>query len=59
MSKPVVKEVTEVDDYTGRFDAIDIVEVRSRVPGYLDQVVFKDGTLVKKGDVLAIIDCAP
>jgi RND family efflux transporter MFP subunit len=59
VSKPIVKEVTEFDDYTGRFDAADLVEVRSRVAGYLDQVVFKDGTLIKKGDVLAIIDKRP
>lgn len=56
VSLPVVDEITEWDEYTGRFEAIDIVEVRARVSGYLDEVVFTDGQMVKKGEPLFVID---
>lgn len=56
VAKPVVKEVVEQDDFTGRFDAVDSVEVRARVPGALDRVAFRDGAVVKKGDLLFVID---
>lgn len=59
VAKPVVKEIVEQDDYSGRFDAIDSVEVRSRVPGYLESVAFTDGSMVKKGDLLFVIDRRP
>src|SRR3954451_24717066 len=59
VAKPIVKDVVEQDDYTGRFEAVETVEVRSRVSGYLDQVVFKDGAIVKKGDLLYVIDKRP
>jgi RND family efflux transporter MFP subunit len=59
VAKPVVREVIEYDEYTGRFEAVDFVEVRARVSGYLDQVAFREGTLVKKGDLLVIIDKRP
>lgn len=59
VAKPVVKEVVEHDDYTGRFNAIDYVEVRARVTGYLDRINFEDGAFVKKGDVLFVIDRRP
>ena len=59
VAKPVVKQVVEQDDYTGRFEAVETVEVRSRVSGYLDQVAFKDGAIVKKGDLLYVIDKRP
>src|SRR3954454_3113373 len=59
VAKPIVKEVVEQDDYTGRFEAVETVEVRSRVSGYLDQVAFKDGAIVKKGDLLYVIDKRP
>jgi membrane fusion protein, multidrug efflux system len=59
VAKPIVKDVVEQDDYTGRFDAVETVEVRSRVSGYLDQVAFKDGAIVKKGDLLYVIDKRP
>jgi RND family efflux transporter MFP subunit len=58
-SLPVTRELIEWDDYTGRFDAIDTVEVRSRVSGFLLTVHFKDGQRVKKGDLLATIDARP
>jgi RND family efflux transporter MFP subunit len=59
VAKPVVKDITEWDDFIGRFEAMDQVEVRSRVSGYLDKVHFRDGTLVKSGDPLFTIDQRP
>jgi multidrug efflux system membrane fusion protein len=59
VAKPVVKEIVEQDQYTGRFDPIEFVEVRARVTGYLDKILFQDGANVKKGDVLFLIDRRP
>lgn len=56
VSYPVEREVTDYADFTGRTAAVNSVEVRARVFGYLDKVNFKEGTLVKKGDVLFEID---
>jgi RND family efflux transporter MFP subunit len=56
VAKPVVKEVVEHDDYTGRFEAAEAVDVRSRVSGYLEAVHFRDGSLIRKGDLLFTID---
>src|ERR1700733_14623986 len=52
VSYPVEREVTDYADFTARITAVDSVEVRAHVWGYLDRVNFKEGTLVKKGDVL-------
>ncbi|MCJ2072347.1 efflux RND transporter periplasmic adaptor subunit [Methylobacterium sp. J-030] len=59
VAKPVVREIIEQDQYTGRFDAIEYVEVRARVTGYLEKINFVDGQTVKKGDVLFVIDRRP
>ena len=59
VAQPVRKVVTETDEYVGRFVAIDAVEIRARVSGYLDQVHFKDGQSVKQGDLLFTIDRRP
>lgn len=59
VAKPVVKDITEWDDFIGRFEAVDQVEVRARVSGYLESVHFRDGTLVKVGDPLFTIDPRP
>lgn len=59
VAKPVVKEVIEYDDFTGRFEAAESVEVRARVSGYLESVPFKDGSIVNKGDLLFVIDRRP
>jgi RND family efflux transporter MFP subunit len=59
VAKPVVKEVQDVDDYIGRFEAIERVEVRARVLGYLSRIHFTDGALVKAGDLLFTIDQRP
>jgi RND family efflux transporter MFP subunit len=56
VSHPVEREVTDHADFTARTAAVDSVELRARVSGYLDKVNFKEGTLVKKGDVLFEID---
>jgi RND family efflux transporter MFP subunit len=59
VSLPVEREVTDHADYTGRIAAVDSVEVRAHVWGYLDKVNFKEGALVKKGDVLFELDARP
>ncbi len=56
VSFPVEREVTDYADFTARTAAVDAVEVRARVWGYLERVNFKEGALVKKGDVLFEID---
>jgi multidrug efflux pump subunit AcrA (membrane-fusion protein) len=56
VSRPVERYVTDYADFTGRVAAVDSVEVRARVWGYLDKVNFKEGALVKKDDVLFEID---
>jgi membrane fusion protein, multidrug efflux system len=59
VAKPVVKEIVERDDFIGRFEAVDTVDLRARVSGYLDKVHFVDGSLVKQGDLLFTIDQRP
>jgi len=53
---PVVEEITDFEDFTGRTEAVASVEVRARVTGYLDKILFKEGTEVKQGDPLFEID---
>ena len=50
------RDVVTRDEFTGRLDAVDSVEIRPRVSGYLEEVRFRSGQLVKKGDVLFVID---
>jgi RND family efflux transporter MFP subunit len=59
VSKPALREIIEWDEYTGRFDAAELVEIRARVSGYLNEVRFQDGQMVKQGDVLFSIDPRP
>ncbi|WP_339767466.1 efflux RND transporter periplasmic adaptor subunit [uncultured Paraglaciecola sp.] len=59
VAAPISAVITQWDEYTGRFDATQQVDIRARVSGYLDKVNFKDGQTVKKGDVLFIIDQRP
>jgi RND family efflux transporter MFP subunit len=59
VAKPVVREIVEDDEFIGRFEAVDQVTIRSRVGGYLDHVHFKDGAIVKAGDLLFTIDQRP
>src|SRR5437867_13088328 len=58
-NQPVQREVVEWDEYPGRLEAVDMVEVRARVSGYLQSVHFKDGAEVGKGDLLFVIDPRP
>jgi len=59
VSRPLVREIIEWDEYTGRLEATESVEVRARVNGYLQSIHFKDGAIVKKGDLLFVIDPRP
>ncbi|MBB3442256.1 efflux RND transporter periplasmic adaptor subunit [Sinorhizobium sp. B11] len=59
VAKPVVRDVVDNDEFIGRFEPVDEVSVRSRVGGYLQEVDFTDGALVKKGDRLFVIDQRP
>ncbi|MGA2616285.1 MAG: efflux RND transporter periplasmic adaptor subunit [Thermoguttaceae bacterium] len=59
VSYPVEREVTDYADFTARIAAVDSVEVRAHVWGYLQKVNFQEGALVKKGDVLFEIDPRP
>ncbi len=56
VSTPVQREVTEYAEFTARIAAVDTVEVRARVWGYIEKVHFKEGALVQKGEVLIEID---
>jgi RND family efflux transporter MFP subunit len=53
------REVQEWDEFTGRLEAVESVEVRPRVTGYIDSVNFSEGSVVKKGDLLFVIDQRP
>jgi RND family efflux transporter MFP subunit len=57
--QPLVRDVIDHDDYEGRIAAVETVEVRARVRGYLKTVNFQDGQIVKKGDPLFEIDPRP
>lgn len=59
VSKPLVRTIVDWDEYTGRFQAVQRVEIRPRVSGYIDEILFRDGQLVKKGDLLMRIDPRP
>ncbi len=59
VANPAVNRIIEWDEFTGRFAAVDDVEVRARVSGYLEEVAFEDGKIVKKGDLLFRIDPRP
>ncbi len=53
------QKITDWDEYSGRFQAIDTVEVRPRVSGYIDRVLFREGQAVKQGETLIVIDPRP
>lgn len=59
VSLPIVKEVIDYQEFTGRTDAVETVDVQARVSGYLVKVNFKEGDLVEKDDVLYEIDPRP
>jgi RND family efflux transporter MFP subunit len=53
------RDVTEWDEFTGRLEAVESVEVRPRVTGYIESVNFTEGSTVRKGDLLFVIDPRP
>jgi len=59
VAHPLQKAITEWDEYTGRFAAVETVEVRARVSGFIDSVHFSEGQIVKQGDLLFVIDPRP
>jgi len=59
VTHPIAKEIVDYDEYTARLSPVNSVEIRARVNGYLQNVNFKDGALVKKGDLLFVIDPRP
>jgi membrane fusion protein, multidrug efflux system len=56
VARPIVKDIVEDDEFVGRFEAAEQVDVRARVSGYLQESNFRDGTLVAAGDLLFTID---
>jgi multidrug efflux system membrane fusion protein len=59
VAEVVCKSIGDVDEFTGRLEAVNTVEVRPRVSGYLQKVYFKEGAIVKQGDLLFLIDPRP
>ncbi|HEX8679108.1 MAG TPA: biotin/lipoyl-binding protein, partial [Chthoniobacterales bacterium] len=55
----VEKEVSEWDEFTGRIEAVDAVDIRPRVSGYVSEIHFEAGAIIKKGDLLYVIDPRP
>ncbi|MEM6482204.1 MAG: efflux RND transporter periplasmic adaptor subunit, partial [Pseudomonadota bacterium] len=59
VAQPLVRTIVDWDEYTGRFEAVQRVEIRPRVSGYIEEINFRDGQLVQKGDLLMKIDQRP
>ena len=59
VANPLERELVEYQEFTGQFAAVEYVELRSRVSGYLQSHHFEEGQLVKKGDLLFVIDPRP
>jgi len=59
VSAPLQRQIVDWDEFVGRFEAIQQVEVRPRVSGYVQTVAFRDGDIVKKGQLLFVIDPRP
>jgi len=59
VAKPIAKRIATWDEYSGRFEAVNTVEVRPRVSGFIEKIHFKDGQLVKEGDLLFTLDKRP
>jgi multidrug efflux system membrane fusion protein len=55
----ITREINEWDEFTGRMQAVETVEIRPRVSGYVQRVAFEEGKEVRKGDVLFVIDPRP
>ena len=59
VTKPQLTTVTNWDEYPGHLEAVETVEIRPRVSGYLESIHFKDGAIVNAGDLLFVIDPKP
>jgi RND family efflux transporter MFP subunit len=59
VATPVKRTIIDRDEYVGRFVAVDAVEIRARVSGYLEKIHFIDGALVKKDELLFTVDRRP
>ena len=59
VAQPLQRKIVEYDEFTGQFAPVEFVEVRSRVSGYLQAIQFKEGQIIKKGDLLVVIDPRP
>src|ERR1044071_5278014 len=59
VANPLVRDVVDWDDFVGRFEAVEDVEVKPRVSGYLVGVHFRDGQYVRQGQLLFTIDARP
>src|SRR3954451_5187579 len=59
VAQPTKRTVTDWDEFTGRFEAVEEVQVRARVGGFVNSVEFRDGAFVKNGDLLYVIDSRP
>ncbi len=59
IAQPLSRETSDWDEYTGRIEAVNAVDVRARIGGYLEKVNFHAGDKVKKGDLLFLIDPKP
>ncbi|MGA7995534.1 MAG: efflux RND transporter periplasmic adaptor subunit [Bradyrhizobium sp.] len=59
VAQPTQRTVTDWDEFTGRFDAVEEVQVRARVGGFVTNVEFRDGAFVNTGDLLYVIDSRP
>jgi RND family efflux transporter MFP subunit len=59
VAQPVKRTVTDWDEFTGRFEAVEEVQVRARVGGFVTSVEFRDGAFVRTGDLLYVIDARP
>jgi RND family efflux transporter MFP subunit len=59
VAKPLVERLTEFDEFTGRFEPVEVVDIRARVSGYLDSIHFEDGQIVEPGQLLFVIDPRP
>jgi RND family efflux transporter MFP subunit len=59
VAQPVKRTVTDWDEFTGRFEAVEEVQVRARVGGFVTNVEFRDGAFVNTGDLLYVIDSRP
>src|SRR2546426_5067838 len=59
VAQPIKKPIVEWDQYTGRLEAVDSVEIRARVSGYLKSIHFTEGQIVERGALLFIVDPRP